>query len=297
MERFIDPKTLARVRDMPLIARTVAEGFLHGIQQSHQRGVGVEFSQYRAYEPGDDPGRIDWKLFSRSDRYFVREAERESEIAIWFVVDCSRSMAQQSENGAWSKFDYARHLAATLSFMAQRQGDLTGLLSLSSTAQDILPLATGERQWFRILRQLHTLRAGDQFPDTQQLTTHLARLQVPGMVFVLSDFYQVNDEITDFIRRLSSSRAELIAMQLQGSDELEFPYSGPIRFEDLETGEQALVSGRATRSAYLEALDQYQSRLRQDLLRLNVPLHSINVDAPMDAALYSFLDRRRRSIA
>jgi uncharacterized protein (DUF58 family) len=297
MERFIDPKTLARVRDMPLIARTVAEGFLHGIQQSHQRGVGIEFSQYRAYEPGDDPGRIDWKLFSRSDRYFVREAERESEIAIWFVVDCSQSMAQQSESGAWSKFDYARHLAATLSYIAQRQGDLTGLVSLSSATQDILPLAAGERQWFRILRQLHTLRTGDRFPDVQQLATHMARLQVPGMVFVLSDFYQVSDEITDFMRRVSGSRAEIVAMQLQSSDELEFPYTGAIRFEDLESGEQALVSGRATRETYLQALDDYQSRLRQDMLRLNVSLHSINIDQPMDAALYSFLERRRRTVA
>jgi uncharacterized protein (DUF58 family) len=297
MERFIDPKTLARVRDMPLIARTVAEGFLHGIQQSHQRGVGIEFSQYRAYEPGDDPGRIDWKLFSRSDRYFVREAERESEIAIWFVVDCSHSMAQKSENGAWSKFDYARHLVATLSYIAQRQGDLTGLLSVSSTEQNIMPLATGKRQWFRILRQLHLLRTGDRFPDIQQLSTHLERLQVPGMVFVLSDFYQHNEEITRFIRRASSGRAEIVAMQLQSSDELDFPYTGAIRFEDLETGEQALVSGPAIRESYLQALDHYQSGLRQEILQLNVNLHRVNIDDPMDAALHSFLDRRRRSVA
>ena len=96
MERFLESRTLARVKDLPLIARTVAEGFLHGIQSSHQRGIGVEFSQYRAYEPGDEPARIDWKLFARSDRYFVREAERESEIAVWFVLDCSHLLSRES---------------------------------------------------------------------------------------------------------------------------------------------------------------------------------------------------------
>ena len=97
MERLIDPRTLARVKHLPLIAKTVADGFLHGLQQSHQRGIGIEFSQYRAYEPGDPLSRIDWKLFARSDRYFVREAERESEICMWFVLDASASMNQASE--------------------------------------------------------------------------------------------------------------------------------------------------------------------------------------------------------
>jgi len=156
MERFIDPKTLARVKDMPLVARSVAEGFLSGIQPSQQRGVGIEFAQYRAYEPGDEPKRIDWKLFARSDRYFVREADRESEIATWIVVDCSRSMAQRSERGAWDKFDYARHLAATLAYLAQRQGDLPGLLMLNTHEQLVVPPAAGERQWAAFRRGRRT---------------------------------------------------------------------------------------------------------------------------------------------
>lgn len=296
MEQFIDPITLARVKDMPLIARTVADGFLHGIQPSHQRGVGVEFSQYRSYEPGDDPGRIDWKLFARSDRYFVREAERESEIAIWFVLDCSQSMAQQSADGAWSKFDYARHLLATLSYLAQRQGDLTGMLSLSSAEQHILPLATGERQWHRILLQLHQLGTGKRFPGATAIRNRISAQQAPGMVFVLSDFYQAGDEIESFIRTVSTRRTEVVALQLQSGDELDFPYAGATRFKDLETGEEILVSGRAARQDYLDSLEQHQSRLHQALLRMDVSLHSINIDEPMDSALFTFLDHRRRLV-
>ena len=165
MERFIDPRTLARVKNLPLIAKTVADGFLHGLQQSHQRGVGIEFSQYRAYEPGDPLSRIDWKLFARSDRYFVREAERESEIAMWFVLDASASMnlASESRPGAWTKFEYARHLLATLSYIGQQQGDHVGMLALSGDQQHLLPPASGERHWHRLLKQLIAKKAAKVF--------------------------------------------------------------------------------------------------------------------------------------
>ncbi|MEP1870824.1 MAG: DUF58 domain-containing protein, partial [Paraglaciecola sp.] len=119
MEQFLDPLVLARVKDMPLVAKTVAQGFLHGLHNSVQRGTGIEFSQYRAYEPGDALSNIDWKLFARSDRYFVREAERESNINIWLVLDASASMLQQAShsNEGWNKFDYARHLLATIAYI------------------------------------------------------------------------------------------------------------------------------------------------------------------------------------
>jgi len=206
MERFIDPRTLARVKDMPLVARSVAEGFLSGIQPSQQRGVGIEFSQYRAYEPGDEPKRIDWKLFARSDRYFVREADRESEIATWIVIDCSRSMAQRSESGAWDKFDYARHLAATLAYLAQRQGDLPGLLMLNTGQQQVVPPAPGERQWNRILKALHTVAAEGRFPTDASMLPLVRSLQLPSLVVVISDFHETRDELLSFMRSVATSR-------------------------------------------------------------------------------------------
>lgn len=295
MERFIDPLTLARVKDMPLIARTVADGFLHGLQQSHQRGIGIEFSQYRNYEPGDDPGRIDWKLFARSDRYFVREAERESEIGIWFVIDASASMRQASGDAAgWSKFDYARHLLATLAYLAHRQGDQIGMLSLSSAEQQFMPLAAGERQWHRIVKSLATLKSGAGFPVVKAIRSAISRLQMPGMIFIISDFYQQATEIFDFIRQLTAANTEVVAMQLQCGDELHFPYRGPVRFEDFETGEQVLVLAQHARTAYLDALAQHQASLRKALAAQRVALSTINIDQPMDQALFEFLDSRRK---
>ncbi|MDH3907224.1 MAG: DUF58 domain-containing protein [Gammaproteobacteria bacterium] len=293
MERFIDPRTLARVKDMPLVARSVAEGFLSGIQPSQQRGVGIEFSQYRAYEPGDEPKRIDWKLFARSDRYFVREADRESEIATWIVVDASHSMAQRSEDGAWDKFDYARHLAATLTYLAQRQGDLPGVLMLNTEQQEVVPPDAGERQWHRILRTLHKVKAEGRFPDNGSLKSLVGKLQLPGLVVVISDFHETRDELLSFMRRVSTSRNDVIALHLLCEDETAFPFRGAVNFEDLESGERILVSGRDARASYLGALDAYETRLRQAMAQLDIDLETINIDQPLDAALHAFLHRRQ----
>ena len=293
MERFIDPRTLARVKDMPLVARSVAEGFLSGIQPSQQRGVGIEFSQYRGYEPGDEPKRVDWKLFARSDRYFVREADRESEIATWIVIDCSRSMAQQSESGAWDKFDYARHLAATLAYLAQRQGDLPGLLMLNTRRQLVVPPAAGEYQWYRILKALHGVAAEGHFPYDASMLTPVRKLQLPSLVVVISDFHETQDELLSFVRRVTTSRNDVIALQLLCEDETAFPYRGAVDFEDLESGERILVSARAARAQYLEALEAHGDRLRQAMAQLDVDLEVIDIDRPLDTALHAFLQRRQ----
>lgn len=296
MERFIDPLTLARVKDLPLVARTVADGFLHGIQQSHQRGVGIEFSQYRAYEPGDPLSRIDWKLFARSDRYFVREAERESEIAIWFVLDTSASMraSSQANPDSWSKFDYARHLLATLSYIGQKQGDHVGMLAVSSEKRCLVPPAGGERHWHRMLQQLVHIKSGSTFPNPESIKSAISRIQKTGLVFIISDFYQLSNELHDFASQISTGHTEVVAMQLQCNDELQFPYKGAIRFEDFETGEQVLVSAATARETWFTSLQQHQLKLEQFLRKQRITLNRINIDQPMDQALYDFLTSRQK---
>jgi uncharacterized protein (DUF58 family) len=299
VERFIDPRTLARVKDLPLIAKTVADGFLHGLQQSYQRGVGIEFSQYRSYEPGDPLNRIDWKLFARSDRYFVREAERESEITMWFVLDASASMqlASESKAASWSKFDYARHLVATLSYIGQRQGDNVGLLALSGQQHDVVPPGSGERHWHRLLKQLTRIKSGDSFPQAAQVKSAIGRLQRPGLVFIISDLYQLSNEIHEFMAQISTGNTEVVAMQLQCGDELQFPYKGAIRFEDLETNEQVLVSAASARKTWFEKLKLHQQNLETVLREQRITLNRINIDEPMDQALFDFLTSRQKALS
>jgi len=297
MERFIDPRTLARVKDLPLIAKTVADGFLHGLQQSHQRGVGIEFSQYRQYEPGDPLSRIDWKLFARSDRYFVREAERESEISMWFVLDASASMSLASEShpDSWSKFEYGRHLLATLSYIGQKQGDHVGMLALSSERQQLFPPASGERHWHRMLQQLAQVECGHTFPQPQLIKATIDRLQKNSLVFIISDFYQISNELHEFIKQVSAGHTEVVALQLQCEDELTFPYKGAIRFEDLETKEQVLVSASTARETWRTALEKHQQQLQRSLRKQQISLNTININQPMDQALYDFLISRQKA--
>lgn len=296
MEQFIDLRALARVRDMELVARAVANGFLHGLQASEQRGVGIEFSQYRSYEPGDAPARIDWKLFARSDRYFVREAERESEIDIWLVLDTSESMALKSESGVWTKFDYARYLIASLAYLALRQGDRVGLLAVCEQGPQLVRPLSGMRQWYRILHALKHAELSGRFPNADALTAELARLQRPGLVLLVTDLYQQSDEIEHFLTRISTARNETGVLQLECADERDFPFDGPVRFEDLETGEQVLTSARRARASYLSARDAWSSEMRARLGRLGVGLDRIDVDQPLDHGLFAFLERRRRGL-
>jgi uncharacterized protein (DUF58 family) len=310
MQPLIDPLVLARIKDMPLVAKTVAHGLLHGLHDSVQRGTGLEFSQYRAYEPGDALGNIDWKLFARSDRYFVREAERESNINIWLVLDASASMLQHSSergkgygkrsesksksNKAWHKFDYAKHLLATIAYIAQQQNDAVGLLGLSSECLHFSPALTGKQHWQKLLLQLSQMSTGSVFPTPQILQRHVGRMQSNSLIFVLSDFYQKDNEIVDFMKNLVSKRSEVIAVQLESDDELNFPYKGPVRFEDRETKQQILVSADAVKNDYLLARQTWQDTTTRTFKQLNIQHCIANIDQPLDTTLHQFLAARQK---
>ena len=300
MQSLIDPLVLASIKDMPLVAKTVAQGLLHGLHGSVQRGTGLEFSQYRAYEPGDALGNIDWKLFARSDRYFVREAERESNVNIWLVIDASASMLHHSSesssqsNESWHKFDYAKHLLATIAFIAHKQSDAIGLLGLSSESLHFLPALTGKQHWQKLLLQLSQMSTGSVFPSPQVLQHQLSHMQSNSLIFVLSDFYQKNNEIVDFMESLVGKRTEVIAMQLESNDELTFPYKGQIRFEDRESKQQILVSADEAKRDYLAARQVWQDSLKQTFSQLNIQHCIANIDQPLDKMLHRFLAARQK---
>lgn len=298
MHQFLEPKTLSRIKDLPLVAKTLAQGFLHGLHASTQRGVGIEFSQYRAYEPGDDLAKIDWKLFARSDKYFVREAERESDINIWFALDTSTSMLQQSQlshsNNAWNKLAYARTLLATVAYLAQKQGDNVGFLSLSSKEQSYLPAISGERHWQKILLALTKIKAMDTFPTFEQVTNQLGYMQNNGVIFIISDFHQQHNEIVELVGRLSNTRTEVVAIQLTCEDEEEFPYKGAVRFEDLETKQQILVSANQVKEKYFTEKAKVQAELLTKLTKYNVQHYIANIDEPLDQTLFDILKARSK---
>lgn len=299
MHTLINPALLAQLKDLPLVAKTVAQGFLYGMHASAQRGSGIEFSQYRSYEPGDPLNSIDWKLFARSDRYFVREAQRESNIQIWFVIDASASMLHRSEvakKGVWHKFDYAKHLVATMSYLAQQQGDSVGVLGLSSNKAHLLPAHAGYQHWQKCVLYLAQLDSGNTFPQFTKVQQQIAKVREHGLVIVLSDFYQSGNEIFDALSKLISPKTDVIGMQLIGEDELTFPYKGKIHFEDRETQARVTLSSKTAKQAYLQNLQGFNDNLRTKLQSLGIEHHQVNIDQPMDATLRQFLKTRAKPI-
>jgi len=307
MKQLLDLKTLARIKDLPLVAKTIAHGFLQGVHHSIQRGVGIEFSQYRVYEPGDQLSSVDWKLFARSDRYFVREAERESDINIWFVMDSSESMKQASffdskdnsqtdknTTDRLNKFEYGKILLSTLAYMSQKQGDSVGFIGLSSENKHYLPALSGERHWQKILISLTNMSVGGYFPKLNDVQAQCHAMRKNGLIFVISDFYQQDEEIHDLLSQLSNSRTEVIAIQLTSNDEINFPYQGMVRFEDLETKKQRLVSAKQIKAQYLSAQADFNQALEQKLKEKQITHWQVNIDEPMDESLTRFLQLRQR---
>tara|TARA_R110002012_G_scaffold3970_4_gene18423 strand:- start:1695 stop:2630 length:936 start_codon:yes stop_codon:yes gene_type:complete len=303
---YFDVKTLLRVKDLPLAIKTLAQGFLHGAHASQQRGVGIEFSQFRAYEPGDQPSKIDWKLFARSDKYFVREAERESDINVWLVLDCSESMLQQSltgntknqqpsaNAGQWHKLDYARYLAATIAYLAQKQGDAVGLLALSGEAPLQVPAFGGERHWQKILLALTQIKASGRFPDTQAILAQLSAVRKNGLIVVISDFHQLNNELFGLTAKLSHRHSDVVAFHLDSDDEINFPYQGLIQFQDLETGEQLEVSAKQVKADYLNNKKRADNNIKAQLAAQNIQYVHANIDQALDQTLVDFLSVRAR---
>jgi uncharacterized protein (DUF58 family) len=299
MHTLIDPALLAQLKDLPLVAKTVAQGFLYGMHTSLQRGSGMEFSQYRAYEPGDPLHKIDWKLFARSDRYFVRESQRESNIQVWFIIDASASMLHGSaaaNKDSWHKLDYAKHLVATMSYLAQHQGDSVGLLGLSGQNAQLIPAHAGYQHWQKCVLHLAHLQSGTVFPEFEQVQQQIAKVREHGVVIVLSDFYQNNNEIFDAMSKLVNPKTDVIGMQLISKDELQFPFTGRIHFEDRETKERLTLSGKAAKNEYLQNLALFNASLKTKLQGMGIEHHQVNIDQAMDASLRKFLTLRAKPL-
>ena len=295
--RFIDPKTLAALRDLSLAARTAVDGFMYGAHQSRMPGVsgGLEFSQYRSYQPGDDLRRVDWKLFARSDRYFIRQAETDTSVTVRLVVDASESMAH-AEDGL-TKFDYARLIAAALAVLAHRQGDAVGLYALNDGAQRVIPPERQQRHLHRILHDLERLTPAGRWPDWGRLEGLLA----PGggggrrgITVLITDLHERLDEIRTVATKLSALRHEVLVLHVIGRAELEFPWRGTVTFEELETGRRIEVDAAAARPGSLAALEDDLADHRASLEDRRVSYARFPLDQPLDFALRQYLVGRAR---
>jgi uncharacterized protein (DUF58 family) len=290
--RFIDPHILAAISDLHLLAKTVVDGFMLGANQSPRPGVGLEFNQYRSYQPGDDLRLVDWKMYARSDRYYVREADVETSITVRFVLDASASMAH--EDSGIAKFDYARFLIASLGFLAHAQGEAVGLEMIRDGAVSHLPPKRDHQQLHRFLHELERARPHGVWPDWPQLEGVFTATQKREMIVFVSDLHEQRDEIFAALSKLSALRNEVLLFHLLGRNEIDFSYEGFLTFEDLESGKTLQVDAGRARQPYLNRMQQKLRAVKQALHDEKISYTLLRLDQPLDLALRQFLAQRMK---
>lgn len=270
--------------NLDLVVRHVLAGLGHGIHAGRERGAGVEFSEYRAYAPGDEWRRVDWKLLARADRYYVREAERDSHVAVWLVLDATASMAEPSRAIAGlTKLQYARVLLASVAAIAQRQGDAFGLVVCRGERADFLPAARGPRQLQRVLARLAGVEAGGVLPGADTLRASLHFSRAPGVVFVASDFLDWPSALSDALLRLRRMRHDVRALCLHTQAEVEAAFDPAPAYRDPEQGGAVVRFGRDVAGAYARNRAAHFDAVARDCRRHDVPLVQARIEqAPVE---------------
>ncbi len=287
---LLAPELLHGLKNLSLAARQAAEGFLNGAHASRRHGAGMEFSQYRPYQPGDDLRRLDWRLAARSDRYYLRESEVDTSLTVHLLLDASASMNHRDDNGL-RKLDYARLLLAALAYLATQQGDAVGLSILHPTGLAHLPPRADSRQLPRLYHALETAEAAGRFPTAETLAPLTARRQ-RALTVCVSDLYEDGQEINSLLTRLRATSGDVLLLHLMAYNELAFTYQGAVTFRDLETGQTLQIDAGPQRAAYQQQLQEWLRTTAQNARRQGFDYHLLDTSQPLDGAMREFMRRR-----
>ena len=290
------------IKDLSLAARQTIDGFMAGINRSKVKGVGLEFSQYRSYQPGEDLRWLDWKRYARSDRYYIRESEIETSISVRLLVDASRSMEHRDSVApgtaaggvSFTKLDYAKHLAAALAWLANQQGDALGLYVFREGEVFSLPARKDPQHLARLFHQLETVEAGGVIGDPIDYRHIFLGEQKRELLIFITDLYERKGEIDRLLGLLASLRHEIIVFHVMGSNEIEGNYAGWSEVEDLETGERKTLGVITGGDDYKERVQQWLAAVRSRLLDRQIVYQLMRMDQPLDQALRDFLKQRQQ---
>ena len=281
---------IAHTTNLDLVVRHVLAGLGHGIHAGRERGAGVEFSEYRAYVPGDEWRRVDWKLLARADRYYVREAERDSHVAVWLVLDATASMAEPSRAIAGlTKLQYARVMLACVGAVAQRQGDAFGLVVCRGERADVVPAARGPRQLQRVLARLSATEAGGVLPGADTLRASLRFARAPGVVCAASDFLDWPSPLADALLRLRRMRHDVRALCLHTHAEADAAFDAAPSYRDPEGGGAIYRFGRDVRDAYARNRADHFDLVARACRQADLPLVQARIEQAPGEVLRAWL--------
>ncbi len=287
---------IAQTKDLDLVIRHVLAGLGHGIHAGRERGAGVEFSEYRAYAPGDEWRRVDWKLLARADRYYVREAERDSHVAVWLLLDASASMSEPSHSvEGLDKLSYARALLGCVAAIAQRQGDAFGLVVLRDGAVQFTPAARGPRQLQRVLAQMSRADAAGSLPEAEVLRSSLHFARSPSVLFAASDLLDWPSPLSEALVRLRHMQHDVRALCLQTQAECEASFEAGPAYRDPEQEEGVFAFDAAARETYRRNRDAHFATVKAECRQHDIPLTTARIEQPPGEVLRMWLRQPRRA--
>ena len=291
--RFLDPAVIARLGTMELKARTVVEGFLSGLHRSPYKGFSVEFAEYRQYLPGDDLSAIDWKVYARSDRHYVKKYEEETNLECHLLLDVSASMAYRGA-APMSKLEYGSVLAASLAFLMHRQRDATGLIAFDERIAFRLPAGARPGHLHSLLLALERLQPGTRSDVGRPLHQLAEALVKRSLVVLISDLLDDPDPVIKGLRHLKFRGTDIVVFQLLDPNELTFPFRGASRFKDLESADEVTADPESLRASYLRELASLTLRYDRELRGSGIDYVQLDTSQPLDFALLAYLSARAR---
>lgn len=291
---ILHAEDITSLQSLQLFARTVVEGFTTGQHASPHKGFSVEFRQHRPYVQGDEIRRLDWKIFGRTDRFYIREFDEETNLRATIVLDASGSMGYRGQKGVL-KFDYARKLAASLAYLLMSQQDAVGLITFDSKIRDVIPCRTKITHLHLLLETMVKTEPGKDTSLAPVLESLAQRLKRRGLVILISDFFDNPAALLRSIGVLRKKGHEIIALQLWDRDEIDFPFGNWARFENLESDDDFLLLDPATiRQRYIEVQQNFAEQLKEGFRKHQVDYLSLPTDESHSAALRSYLALRMR---
>lgn len=288
--QILKPEVIHTVEGLELIARIIVEGYMSGGNKSHTIGTGQEFSQYRHYEPGDDLRQLDWKMYARSEKYFIKQAEIETNITVKFFLDASKSM-QHSEEGL-SKLEFSKVITAALAYLARKQGDSFGLYTINDQTVGRIEPRHEQQQFIRFLSHLVNLKAAGrwQIQGMEPLFHHHGK----ELIIFISDLYDEEEDIPDFISRLKTLRNEVVVFHVMGRNEIRLDQKGSFAFRDLESDVIVKVDTVTQQKEYQERIRQWIKKINLFLLEKSIHYYLLPMYEPFDEVIRNFLMSRKQ---
>jgi uncharacterized protein (DUF58 family) len=288
--RFLHPKTIARISHLDMRARQVVEGFISGMHKSPVFGHSIEFVQHREYTTGDDIRHLDWKVWSKTDRYYIKQYEAETNLRCNLVVDVSESM--HYGRGALNKYEYACTAGACLAYLLFRQQDAVGCLTFDDKVRHVIPPRSQMTHMDAIVNAMHVSKPRDKTDILGILRRVTESIPARGMVVIISDFLVDREPLVKGLEMLCQRKHDILVFHVLDEDEMTFPFTGTTRFEGMEEMPHLLCDPRALRDGYMEALEEYLVEVRRGCTRLGIDYQLVRTNDYLDAILSKFLHHR-----